>query len=83
MRPDSVSSEQNGFFKGYCILGDVWTSRESRGRAGEGEVSQDSRAADALGLRGGAHAATADARPVVLLSGVLAEPGSRKTGVLG
>ena len=72
------------FLKGIAFLVMYGHVGRAGGELGwEGEVSWDSRAADALGLRGGAHAATADARPVVLLSGVLAEPGSRKTGVLG
>ena len=70
------------FLKGIAFLVMYGQVGRAGGELG-GEVSWDSRAADALGLRGGAHAATADARPVVLLSGVLAEPGSRKTRVLG
>lgn len=72
------------FLKGIAFLVMYGQVGRAGGELGwEGEVSWDSRAADALGLWGGARAATADARPVVLLIWVLAEPGSRETWVLG
>lgn len=73
MRPDSVSSEQNGFFKGYCILGDVWTSQESRGSAGVGGRGEPGlQSGGCLGVVGRGMRCY---WPVVLLSRVLAEPG--------